>query len=113
MRKPTMQTLRFLTLALALSWTLIAASQARSQMQRMMDQLDLSADQKAKVDPILDDEAKQLRALRGDTSPDAVKQKAEIRKATDAKIKPLLTGEQWAKLEQLREERRKQGKKKQ
>ena len=98
---------RFLLLALALSWALIAAPQARSQMQRMVEQLDLSADQKAKVDPILDDGAKQLRALRGDTSPDAVKQKAEIRKATDAKIKPLLTGEQWGKLEQLREERKK------
>ena len=100
-------------LALALSWESIAAPQARSQMQRMVDQLDLSVDQKAKVDPILDDEAKQLRALRGDTSADAVKQKSEIRKARDAKIKPLLTDQQWKKLEQLREERRKQGKKKQ
>jgi protein CpxP len=98
-------------LALALSCALAAAPQARSQMQRMVDQLDLSADQKAKVDPILDDEAKQLRAFRGDTSTEATKQKAEIRKATDEKIKPLLTGEQWKKLEQLREERKKQGKK--
>ena len=80
-------------------------------MQRMVDQLDLSADQKIKVDPILEDEAKQLRALRGDTSAEATKQKAEIRRATDEKIKLLLTDEQWKKLEQLREERKKQGKK--
>ena len=102
---------RFLMLALALSWTLAAAPQARSQMQRIVDQLDLSPDQKAKVDPILEDEAKQLRALRGDTSPEAVKQKTEIRKTTDAKVKPLLSDEQWKKLEQLRAERKKQGKK--
>jgi protein CpxP len=99
--------MKFLTLALALSWTLSAAPQARSQMQRIVDQLDLSPDQKAKVDPILEDEATKLRALRRDSSPEAVKQKAEIRKTTDAKVKPLLSDEQWKKLEQLRQERKK------
>ena len=86
--------------------------QAPSQIQRMVDQLDLNTDQKAKIDPILADDAKQVRALRGDSSPEAVQKKADVRKATDAKIKPILTDEQWAKLLQLRADRKKEGKKK-
>ncbi|HEV2687374.1 MAG TPA: hypothetical protein VGV35_02435 [Bryobacteraceae bacterium] len=101
-------------LTIILPAALIAAPQhqAPSQIQRMVDQLDLSADQKAKIDPILEDDAKQVRALRGDTSPEAVQKKAGIRKATDAKIKPILTADQWTKLEQLRADRKKEGKKK-
>ena len=83
-----------------------------SQMQRIVSQLDLTADQKAKVDPILADDAKQVRALRGDASPEAANKKVEIRKATDAQLKPILTEAQWKKLEQLREDRKKQDQKK-
>jgi Spy/CpxP family protein refolding chaperone len=83
-----------------------------SQVQRMVAQLDLTAEQKAKIDPILEEDAKQVRALRGDTSAEAANKKAEIRKATDAKIKPLLTDAQWKKLEQLRADRVKQDRKK-
>ena len=101
-----------LTLFLALS--LIAAPQrhARSQMQRLVDQLGLTSDQKGKIDPILEDEAKQLRTLRGDRSAEATHKKTEIRKATDAKVKALLTDEQWNKLKQLRAARKAERKKK-
>ncbi len=58
------------------------------------------------------EDAKQVRALRGDTSAEAANKKAEIRKATDAKIMPLLTDAQWKKLEQLRAGREKQDRKK-
>jgi Spy/CpxP family protein refolding chaperone len=47
---------------------------------------------------------------------DRSKKTAEIRRQSDLQLKPILTGEQWKKLEQLREERKaqgKQGKKKQ
>lgn len=57
-----------------------------SQTQNMVADLALTPDQHVKVDPIL----------------------AEIRKATDAKIKPILTDAQWQKLEQLRVDRTKQ-----
>jgi protein CpxP len=99
------------TLTLALS---LAAAQhtPKSPVQRMVDQLDLSADQKAKIDPILEDDAKQVRALRGSTAADGPQRKADIRKATDAKIKPILTDEQWKKLEQLRQDDKKESKKK-
>jgi len=36
----------------------------RSQVQRMVDQLNVTAEQKAKLDPILDDDNKQVRAVR-------------------------------------------------
>ena len=64
----------------------------------------MTADQKAKIDPILADDSKQVRALRdsGLNTDDQAKKKAEIRKATDDKIKPILTGDQWEKLLALR-----------
>ena len=74
----------------ALSFSLLAQHTPRSPVQRMVDQLDLTADQKAKIDPILEEDAKQVRALKG--TPDGRQRKADIRKATDAKIKPILTG---------------------
>ncbi len=81
----------------------------------MVDQLSLSADQKAKIDPILDDDAKQVRAFRQDSALAGDERKAKtakVRHETDAKIKPILTEDQLRKLEQLREERKQEGKKK-
>ena len=100
--------------ALTLSLALWAAPQGpRSQLQNMVDKLNLTADQKAKADPILDEDAKQVRALRDDSAlsaEDRSKKIAEIRRQSDLKLKPILTDEQWKKLEQLREERKAQGK---
>ena len=112
-----MTTRTCLLVIMALSLPLMAAPRqaALSQVQRMVDQLDVTADQKAKLDPLLEEDAKQIRALRDDASlsaEDRQKKRAEIRKATDAKIKPILTDEQWKKLEQLREERKAQQDKK-
>jgi protein CpxP len=105
---------KYVAIALLVAAALAAAPQSTppSQVQRMVAQLDLTAEQKAKIDPILEEDAKQVRALRGDTSAEAANKKAEIRKATDAKIKPLLTDAQWKKLEQLRADRVKQDRKK-
>ena len=109
-----MKTLKYVAIALLVAGALAAAPQGTppSQVQRMVAQLDLTAEQKAKIDPILEEDAKQVRALRGDTSAEAANKKAEIRKATDAEIKPLLTDAQWKKLEQLRADRVKQDRKK-
>ena|SRR5436309_10898957 len=91
-----------------------AASPAepKSQLQNMVDQLNVTPEQRTKLDPILDADAKAVRALRtGDLSAeDRSKKTAEIRAETDTKIKPILTAEQWQKLQQLREERKSQGK---
>ena len=112
-----MKTLVSVLLALTFSLALSASPQGpRSQLQNMVDKLNLSADQKAKADPILDADARQVRALRDDSSlsaEDRSKKTAEIRGQSDLKLKPILTDDQWKKLEQLREERKAQGKKKQ
>jgi protein CpxP len=109
-----MRILKYLVPAFTLMAALAATPQKAppSQVQRMVDQLNVTADQKAKLDPILEEDSRQVRALRGDTSAAAVEKKAAIRKDTDAKIKPILTDEQWKKLVQLREDRSKQDKKK-
>lgn len=109
-----MKAWKWIPLVLWLGFALVAAP-ARSQLQRMMDQLNLTPDQKAKIDPILEDDAKQVRAFREDTTLSAEDRKAKtakVRHETDAKIKPLLTDEQWSKLQQLRAERKEQGSKK-
>jgi Spy/CpxP family protein refolding chaperone len=100
--------------ALIFSFTLLAAPQSgpRSQIQNMIDKLNVTPDQKAKLDPILDVDAKQVRALRGDATlsdEDRQKKTAAIRADTDTKIKPILTAEQWTKLQELRAERKTQG----
>lgn len=109
-----MKSWKYVAIASLVAAVMVAAPQGTppSQVQRMVAQLDLTAEQKSQIDPILAEDAKQVRALRGDTSAEAATKKAEIRKTTDAKIKPLLTDAQWKKLEQLRADRQKQDKKK-
>jgi Spy/CpxP family protein refolding chaperone len=111
-----MKTPILVLLALTVSLTTIAAPQSGppSQVQRMVSQLNVTADQKAKLDPILAEDAKLVRALRdsGLSAEDQARKKAEIRKATDEKIKPILTDDQWKKLQDLRAEGGKKGKKK-
>ena len=101
--------------SLILATVLFAAPQSgpRSQIQNMVDKLSVTPDQKVKLDPILDVDAKQVRALRGDSAlsdEDRQKKTAAIRAETDTKIKPILTAEQWTKLQELRAERKAQGK---
>jgi hypothetical protein len=109
-----MKTSIFAVLVLAVSLASIAAPQPASPVQRMVSQLSVTADQKAKLDPILSEDAKQVRALRdsGLSDEDQAKKKADIRKATDEKIKPILTDDQWKKLLDLRADDSKKGKKK-
>ena len=111
-----MKPLKYLVLASILSISPLAAQHApKSQVQRIVDQLNLTPDQRAKADPFLEEDAKKIRALRDDSSlsdEDRKKKTAEIRKGTVAQLKPILTEEQWKQFQQLREERQKQNKKK-
>jgi Spy/CpxP family protein refolding chaperone len=69
-------------------------------------QLGLSEDQKTKAKPVFDDRAKQMAELRKDTTLDQAARGAkmkEIRDATNAKLKEILTPdqyEQWLKMSQ-------------
>jgi Spy/CpxP family protein refolding chaperone len=100
--------------SISLSFALLAGPQSgpRSQIQNMVDKLNVTPEQKAKLDPILEVDAKQVRALRGDSTlsdEDRQKKTAAIRAETDTKIKPILTADQWTKLQELRAERKAQG----
>ena len=67
-------------------------------------QLDLTDDQKTKVKPILEDLQKQIAELRKDTSvapEDRPAKMKEIREGVSAKLKEILTAEQFAKWEKM------------
>ena len=85
------------------------AAQGRAPAQSDPDNdnpLNLTDEQKAKLQPIVADENKQMDALRSDTSltTDQKIQKAnQIREAASPKIRAVLTPEQLQKLAQLQE----------
>jgi len=80
-----------------------------SRLEWLSKELSLTDDQKAKVKPILDDEEKQFKAMREDTSlsqdqrHDKMKQ---IHDTANAQINDLLTPDQQKKFAQLKERRK-------
>jgi periplasmic protein CpxP/Spy len=84
----------------------------RDRMQQLSEELKLTAEQKAKLKPIFEGEAEKMRALRDDTSltPEQRRDKyRELREASAAKIKPILTAEQKEKWDKLQEKMRERG----
>jgi Spy/CpxP family protein refolding chaperone len=82
-----------------------AASRGRRyRFDRIITQLDLSQEQKTKVEKILSDARVQLRELRKETQP----RMSQVREQIHEQIKEVLTPEQWQKFQQIMEERRKQ-----
>jgi Spy/CpxP family protein refolding chaperone len=70
--------------------------------------LNLTDQQKAQIKPILEDQHKQMMSLRQDTSLSPQEKRAkfmEIRSKTLDKIRPILTEEQRATLEQMQKRR--------
>jgi Spy/CpxP family protein refolding chaperone len=86
-------------------------NQAQEQEKSIEDELQLTPDQKQKIATIVDDENKQIVAVRGDSSlsMDQKVQKARaIRQAGAPKIKAVLTPEQLQKLSAIQERARQQ-----
>jgi periplasmic protein CpxP/Spy len=76
----------------------------RPNMKKIIEQLKLTDDQTEKVKPILKDQAEKMKALREDTSltpQDRRPKMKEIRDDTNAKLKPILTDEQFAEWQKL------------
>ena len=86
-------------------------------LQGILDKLDLTDAQKDKVKPIIADVTEKMGALRGDTSlsrEDRMAKIKEINDAADAKLKDILTADQYTKFQDLRKQmgggrRRQQG----
>ena len=85
---------------------------AAGRLEKLTQDLGLTADQQAKIKPILEDEAQKIKALHKDTSlaKDQMRPKIkEIRDAADTAIKALLTPEQVTKFDALQPQRHGKG----
>lgn len=87
------------------------AAAHKAQMQKHLEwlgqQLNLTDDQKEKLKPILQDQHKQMKAVRDDTSltQDQKHEKMkQIHESTHTQIQAILTPEQQEKFKQLKEE---------
>ena len=79
------------------------------RLKRMTADLNLTADQQAKIKTIMESEKTKMDALRDDTSVegDAKREKAMgIRKDTNSQIRAVLTADQQAKFDKQQEEMR-------
>jgi len=88
-----------------------AQGQTQSQGPSVDDELQLTPDQKEKIAAVVDDENKQIGAVRDDTSltMEQKQQKArEIRQAGVPRIKAVVTPEQLQKLAAIQERNRQQ-----
>src|SRR5829696_2232725 len=76
-----------------------------NRMEEMAERLQLTAEQKTKVQEIFSDTREQLRAARQEMEP----RMAEIRHQADGRLQTVLTPEQWEKFQRMRDERQRRG----
>lgn len=76
-----------------------------NRMDELAERLQLTADQKTKVQEIFGDTREQLSAVRKEMEP----RMTEIRRQADGRLQTVLTPEQWQKFQKLREERQRRG----
>jgi periplasmic protein CpxP/Spy len=77
----------------------------RNRIDELSERLQLTADQKTKVQEIFGDTREQLRALRRESEP----KMDEIRRQADGRFQTVLTPEQWQQFQTIREERQRRG----
>jgi Spy/CpxP family protein refolding chaperone len=83
--------------------------QPGARADKVATELGLSADQKAKWEAAMKAQFEQMKAIREDASltPEQKREKARaVREETDKGIKEILTPEQYAKLQKMRQDRR-------
>jgi len=76
------------------------------RLQRMTQQLNLTADQQQKIKPILEQEQQQMQTLHGDTSmsqQDRMSMMQQIRQGTNDQIKSVLNPDQQQKFAEMQE----------
>src|ERR1043166_980879 len=74
----------------------------QDRFARMLDSLNLNADQKTQVQQIVNDTRQQLQALRKESEP----RFTEIRKQADDRLQKVLTPDQWKQFQQERDKLR-------
>lgn len=78
------------------------------QTEHLTKQLNLNSDQQAKVKSILEDQQKQMQALRADTSMASADKRSkfmDLRQNTSSQIRALLNGDQQKKFDQMQQKR--------
>ena len=88
------------------------AVRGRPNFEAIAKQLELTDDQKPKAKVVIDAQQKQMRELRGDTSLSQEDRRAKgktIRDEATAKLKEILTPEQFAKYQKMTSGRRPAG----
>ena len=83
-------------------WGRTGVASRQERFERMLDSLQLSAEQKTQVNQIVSDTRTQLQALRKESEPRV----GEIRQQADERLKKVLTPDQWKQFEQEREKLR-------
>ena len=86
-------------------WARPGESVRQNRFDRMLDNLQLNADQKTQVHQILSDTRTQLQAVRQESEP----RMAEIRRQADERLQKVLTPEQWKQFQQERDSMRGRG----
>jgi periplasmic protein CpxP/Spy len=78
-----------------------------SRLKMLTEKLDLTADQQAKLKPVLEDESTQMKTLHDDTSlaPEDKRAKMkEVHESSTEKINAVLTPDQQSKWKQMKQE---------
>jgi hypothetical protein len=91
---------------LLLPYTSSAQNQA-AKLEAIAQQLNLTPQQKAKVLPILADEAPKVRAIKNDNSLSKIQKMQQLRavhRQTDPQMKAILSPEQYQKLQAIRQQ---------
>lgn len=92
-------------LALNVYRGVLRRGEPRDRFENLSNRLNLTADQKTKVQEIFSDTREQLRAVRHETEP----RMEEIRRQADGRLQTVLTPEQWQQFQKLRDERGRRG----
>ena len=77
------------------------------QLKHLSKKLNLSDDQQAKLKPILEDQRKQMDAIRNDSSlsrEDRFSKMQEVRQGSDTQIKSVLNDDQQKNFDKMRED---------
>lgn len=67
---------------------------------QMLDRLNLSAEQKTRVEQILSDSRKEIETLRRESEP----RMRDVRRETDERLREVLTPTQWEQFQQMKNE---------
>jgi Spy/CpxP family protein refolding chaperone len=80
------------------------------QLDRMTTQLSLTDEQKPKVKAVLENQQTKMREIRNESDQDARRTKMQdLRKDTQAKMKAILTDDQYKKYQEMSQRRGKKG----